>query len=224
MCSKMKGFYYVALLAAIAQSASAHYIFHQLVAGTQISSTAVRTPHNNSPVEAITSAGMTCGAAPFTATETINVAAGSRVGFKLDNALFHPGPAAFYLGQVPAGQTAASWNGNGPNWFKIEDLGAKFNPFGFIPDGATELYTTIPGNTPSGEYLLRIEHIGLHVAGAPQFYISCAQIRVTGGGNGNPTKVSIPGYVTPSDPGLTVNIHWPTPTAYKVPGPAAWRG
>lgn len=46
------------------------------------------------------------------------------------------------------------------------------------------------------QYLLRIEQIGLHVAGAPQYYISCAQITVTGGGGGNPPKVSIPGYVS----------------------------
>lgn len=35
----------------------------------------------------------------------------------------------------------------------------------------------------------------MHVAGAPQFYVSCAQITVTGGGSGNPELVSIPGYI-----------------------------
>ncbi|RXW11731.1 hypothetical protein EST38_g14124, partial [Candolleomyces aberdarensis] len=144
--------------------------------------------------------------------------------FRLDNTLYHPGPAAIYLGQVPGGQTATSWNGAGANWFKIAEWGAQFNPFKFALDGQSTATTTIPQNTPSGEYLLRIEHIGLHVAGAPQYYISCAQIRVTNGGSGNPPKVSIPGYVSASDPGLTVNIHWPIPTSYRVPGPAVWRG
>ena len=51
---------------------------------------------------------------------------------------------------------------------------------------------------------------------APQWYISCAQIRVTSSGSGNPSKVSIPGYVQPDDPGLTVNIYYPAPTAYTV--------
>ena len=48
------------------------------------------------------------------------------------------------------------------------------------------------------QYLVRIEQIGLHVAGAPQFYISCGQINVTNGGGGNPPKVSIPGYISAS--------------------------
>jgi hypothetical protein len=83
------------------------------------------------------------------------------------------------------------------------------------------------------QYLLRIEQIGLHVAGAPQWYISCAQIRVTGGGGGNPPKVSIPGYVSStgklsasvawlflltllSDPNLVNSIYYPVPTSYRV--------
>lgn len=85
------------------------------------------------------------------------------------------------------------------------------------------------------QYLVRIEQIGLHVAGAPQWYISCAQISITGGGNANPAKVSFPGYAQASggcpcsvmnmihelnnivsDPGLTVNIYYPVPTSYTV--------
>ncbi|KAH6897673.1 glycoside hydrolase [Coprinopsis sp. MPI-PUGE-AT-0042] len=220
----MKVLSLVALVAAAVQGASAHYIWYQVVAGGTTSSNAVRQPPNNSPVEDVNSGSMACGNGPRAASETISVSAGSTVGFKLDNTLYHPGPAAIYLGQVPGGQTAASWNGSGANWFKIAEWGAQFNPFKFIPDNQSQLTTQIPSGTPAGEYLLRIEHIGLHVAGAPQYYISCAQIRVTGGGGGSPTKVSIPGYVSRTDPGLTVNIHYPTPTAYTVPGPRPWRG
>ena len=62
---------------------------------------------------------------------------------------------------------------------------------------------TRAGSVDDGEYCHRIAHqlaldaveIGLHVAGAPQWYISCAQIAVTGGGSASPSKVSIPGYV-----------------------------
>lgn len=50
------------------------------------------------------------------------------------------------------------------------------------------------------QYLLRVEAIGLQVPGYPQWYISCAQITVIGGGSANPRKVSIPGYVSESDP------------------------
>ncbi|KAH6897671.1 glycoside hydrolase [Coprinopsis sp. MPI-PUGE-AT-0042] len=220
----MKVFAYVALLAAAVQGASAHYIWYQVTAGGTTSTNAVRQPMNNSPVEDVSSSGMTCGNGPRAASQTITVAAGSSVGFKLDNTLYHTGPASIYLGQVPSGQTAATWNGSGANWFKIAEWGAQFNPFKFSADGQSSLSTNLPSNIPAGEYLLRIEHIGLHVAGAPQFYISCAQIKVTGGGGGSPAKVSIPGYVSRSDPGLTVNIYNPVPTAYTVPGPRPYRG
>jgi hypothetical protein len=74
------------------------------------------------------------------------------------------------------------------------------------------------------QYLLRIEQIGLHVAGAPQWYISCAQITVTGGGSANPTKVSLPPYSS-SDSGLTANIYAnPAPSPYVVPGPRPFTG
>jgi len=39
-----------------------------------------------------------------------------------------------------------------------------------------------------GDYLVRVEQIGLHVAatkGAAQFYISCAQLEITGSGSGS---------------------------------------
>lgn len=212
------------VLALAASQASAHYIWTTITAGGTSTMAAIRQPLNNTPVEAVSSSAMTCNNNPRPATQTIDVAAGSQVSFKLDNTLYHSGPAAIYLGLVPSGQTAASWNGAGANWFKIAEWGAKFNPFKFTAEGLSTLSATIPRNTPSGEYLIRIEQIGLHVAGKPQFYISCAQARVTGGGSGRPPTVSIPGYVSMSDPGLSVNIYDPVPTSYKVPGPAVWSG
>ncbi|KAF5321742.1 hypothetical protein D9619_002240 [Psilocybe cf. subviscida] len=209
-------------LALVAQSASAHYIWNTLVAGSTTSSAAVRQPINNSPVQDVTSDDITCNVSPGAATETVSVAPGSTIGFKLDNTLYHQGPAAIYLGKAPS--SAASWDGSGANWFKIAEWGATFNPFTFTDFNLSELTTTIPSATPPGDYLVRIEQIGLHVVGAPQWYISCAQITVTGSGSGSPSKVSIPGYVSPSDPGLTVNIYDPVPTAYTVPGPTVWRG
>ncbi|KAF9025456.1 glycoside hydrolase family 61 protein [Hymenopellis radicata] len=204
------------------QAVSAHYIWTTLVTSTTSTSAAVRMPVNNSPVQDVTSKDITCNANPGVATQTVSVAAGSMVGFRLDNTLYHEGPAAIYLGKAPS--TAAAWDGSGANWFKIAEWGATFNPFGFTDFNLAALNTTIPASVPAGEYLLRIEQIGLHVAGAPQWYISCAQIAITGGGSANPTKVSIPGYVAANDPSLTVNIYYPTPTAYKVPGPPVFRG
>lgn len=42
-----------------------------------------------------------------------------------------------------------------------------------------------------------------------QFYVSCAQINVTGGGSGNPGPlVSIPGVYTGREPGIMLNIYY----------------
>ena len=64
---------------------------------------------------------------------------------------------------------------------------------------------------PSGEYLVRTEHIALHNAankGGAQFYLSCAQVKVTGGGNGTPGPlVSIPGVYDGNEPGIKLNIY-----------------
>lgn len=79
--------------------------------------------------------------------------------------------------------------------------------------GATSVSFKIPAATPSGDYLIRVEHIGLHVAqssGGAQFYISCGQISVTGGGSGTPKPlVSFPGAYKATDPGILLNIYYP---------------
>ncbi|KAL5504074.1 hypothetical protein ACEPAH_8147 [Sanghuangporus vaninii] len=183
-----------ALLLAIgaAHSASAHYIWTTLITDSTTSTAAVRQPQNNSPVTDVTPSDITCNVNPSSASETVDVPAGSTIGFQLDNTVYHQGPAAIYLGKAPG--SAAEWDGSGANWFKISEWGATFNPFAFTDYGAS------------------------------QWYISCAQINVTGGGSANPSKVSIPGYVSPDDPGLTVDIYDPVPTAYTVPGPAVFTG
>ena len=79
--------------------------------------------------------------------------------------------------------------------------------------------TIIPLNIAPGEYLLRIELLALHSIGAPQFYPSCSQIRVSGTGNGAPRDgEAIPiqdlykGYSFP-------NI-WKPGSVFKIAGPA----
>lgn len=90
---------------------------------------------------------------------------------------------------------------------------------------ATELHVDIPSCLASGEYLLRVEHLGLHSAssaGGAQFYVACAQIDVSGGGSFTaPTSslVSFPGAYSPSDPGILFQLYWPIPTSYVNPGP-----
>lgn len=134
--------------------------------------TSVRQPVNNSPVTSVTSSAVTCNSNAKASTTTL-VSAGSTVGFKLDNTVYHQGPAAMYLGKVPSGQTAATWDGSGANWFKVSSLGiallvllcsrlwlqiaewgATFNPFTFTDFNAAQLSTTLPSSIPSGDVRL----------------------------------------------------------------------
>jgi hypothetical protein len=100
------------------------------------------------------------------------------------------------------------------------------------PNGQTKwpLYQkydgTIPKCLPTGQYLLRIQSLGIHnpwPAGSPQFYISCAQLNVTGGPGSMSVAewkqpVEIPGIFKQSDSGYTANIYDPTFASYVVPG------
>lgn len=48
---------------------------------------------------------------------------------------------------------------------------------------------------------------------------------VTNGGTGTPGPlVSIPGWITGTEPGYTVNIYDPSFKSYTIPGPAVWDG
>jgi hypothetical protein len=71
--------------------------------------------------------------------------------------------------------------------------------------GKKQVSVTLPKSLPSGEYLLRVEHVALHTAGSAngaQFYLSCAQINVQNGGSGSPSPlVSFPGAYKNTDAG-----------------------
>jgi len=92
-------------------------IWSTLIAGGTSTTAAVRQPINNSPVTSVTTNDVRCNASPGAASQTVSVAAGSSIGFKLDNTLYHQGPAAIYLGKAPS--TVAGWDGSGANWFKV---------------------------------------------------------------------------------------------------------
>jgi len=145
---------------------------------------------------------------------TTTVAAGSRVSFKATNTMGHPGPSMVYMAKVPAGQTAATWDGSGNVWFKIFEEGPTISNGGLQwKTGGTEISATIPKSLPAGEYLLRGEQIALHLAqtvGGAQAYLSCAQLKVTGGGSGRPSPlVAFPGAYKAAEPGLKINIYGP---------------
>ncbi|KAH8146235.1 uncharacterized protein LAJ45_09677 [Morchella importuna] len=222
------------LSAAFVEQTLAHYRFYKFInAGTVGAEyVGIRTNTNtNSPVVDVTSNDMRCnvgGLASASSTSTIAVTAGNTIGFQADIAVFHPGAFNIYMAKAPS--TAAAFDGSGSVWFRVWERGATSITSDAITfDTTSSTFTfTVPKSLPNGEYLVRIEHIAIHGAssfGGAQFYISCAQISVTGGGSGSPSpKVAIPGVYTGNEPGILINIYWPIPTSYTVPGPTIWSG
>ncbi|CZT12651.1 related to cellulose binding protein CEL1 [Rhynchosporium agropyri] len=218
-------------LSFLASQASAHYIFNQITyGGTKypIYQYIRQNTNMNSPVTDLTSTDLRCNQGGQTGgnTATLPVVAGGSFTFTTDTPVYHNGPLSIYMAKAPS--TAASFDGSGQVWFKIQDVGPTFGAGGAVTWPLAQSYTyTIPKSLPNGEYLLRIQQIGIHnpwPGGIPQFYLSCAQISVTGGGSGTPGPlVSIPGFIKGDESGYTANIY-SNFNSYTVPGPAVWSG
>ncbi|KAF8610278.1 hypothetical protein BDV93DRAFT_550115 [Ceratobasidium sp. AG-I] len=230
----MKFFASLAIVAAAATQVAAHYRWTSLIANGATSGAYVNVRQNtnyNSPVTDVSSTDFTCNAGGRSAgaTTTATVAAGSTIGFALDQAIYHVGVINIYMAKAPS--TAASFDGSGNVWFKVYQLSAVTDggkTIKFPSDNVTQVTFKVPSTLPAGEYLVRIEHIALHSASSypgAQFYISCAQVKVTGGGSGKPSPlVALPGYYTGQEPGIKINVYYPIPTTYVQPGPAVWSG
>ncbi|KIJ64664.1 lytic polysaccharide monooxygenase [Hydnomerulius pinastri MD-312] len=233
----MKTASFFALASALVPAVTAHYRWTSLIAngGTTAEYEYVRVNTNdNSPVTDVTSTDLRCNVGGLDSgpeTSTDPVTAGSTVGLALDQAIYHPGVVNVYMAKAPSGTNISDWDGSGDVWFKVYQVTA-------VTDGGTsvswpsvgmsQVTFTLPADIPDGEYFIRAEDIALHVAetyGGAQFYISCAQVSVTGGGNGTPGPlVAIPGVYTGYEPGILINIYDPIPANYTQPGPAVWSG
>jgi len=225
-------------VAALAAKVSAHYTWPQLiVGGTNTSSWQYVRETNNwqnlNPLTDVSSTDVRCYTSGESGTaSTMSVAAGSTVGFTVDgnpSNLYHPGVLNVYMAKAPAGTDVASWDGSGSVWFKIYQISAVTDggtTITFPATGMTQVTFPIPSETPSGQYLIRIEHIALHVAssfGGAQFYIACGQVEVTNGGTGTPGPlVEFPGEYTGNEPGILIDIYYPIPATYTQPGPPVW--
>jgi hypothetical protein len=85
---------------------------------------------------------------------------------------------------------------------------------------------TIQKSIPAGEYLVRVEHIGLHEGhvGKAQFYIECFQLKIESSGTGKLTPTAkFPGAYKATDAGIAFN-KWNNPKSYTFPGPAMYAG
>ena len=217
------------LILAATASAAPHYTFPK-IAGTS-DWQVVRQAANfqsNGPVTNVNSNDIRCfqlrqGGGGSTSNYPIK--AGSSLTYQSNQAIFHPGPLSAYMAKVPSGQTAASWDGSGAVWFKIyqEQAQSQGGQLSWASINKSSFSFNIPQCLANGDYLFRIEHVALHSAGTPQFYISCAQLTVSGGsGSKTPSNlVAFPGAYKASDPGLSVNIY-NSGGRYTPAGPAVF--
>ncbi|CAA7261272.1 unnamed protein product [Cyclocybe aegerita] len=225
----------LAVVLSLVSLASCHYTFNALLVngvstGDWVNVRRTNNFQSNGPVTDVNSIDFRCYTSQTRATaSTATVAAGSQIGFKAGQAISHPGVANIYMAKAPG--SVADWDGAGAVWFKVHQISAVTDggrTISWPSAGVSQINFNIPRNLPDGEYLVRIEHIALHSAsgfGGAQFYISCAQVKVTGGGNGTPGPlVSIPGVYNGNEPGIKINIYYPVPATYVQPGPAVWTG
>ncbi|OLN81039.1 putative endo-beta-1,4-glucanase D 18 [Colletotrichum chlorophyti] len=216
------------------------------VNGMEYSSLAgLRAPNQNNPVEDVNSQDIICGKVATSSQEVVTIAPGDRIGAwwqhvvggaqfpgDPDNpiAKSHKGPITAWLAKVPS---AATTSFTGLDWFKVAednlDTGSGQWAVDRMINNGGWSYFNLPQCTAPGEYLLRVELLALHSAhqqrGA-QFYISCANIKVTGSGSYSPSStVKLPGAYQPSDPAIFINIYGARGVPnndlkpYSAPGP-----
>ncbi|KAI0808042.1 glycosyl hydrolase family 61-domain-containing protein [Fomes fomentarius] len=186
------------------------------------------------PIYGADSRDLNCGRNAKKAALVVNADPGSQVSFFWVASWPHnTGPVITYM--TPCGKTSCKdFDPSGAEWFKIDEAGKRNKDSAQwvqqdLFDGKP--YTlTLPKNIAPGEYLIRHEVIGLHIANdfrKAEFYPSCVQARITGNGNGAPLpneSVTFPGTgYQDNDPGLFGNNFF-TPDSqlqqpYEFPGP-----
>ncbi|OBT53741.1 hypothetical protein VE04_06612 [Pseudogymnoascus sp. 24MN13] len=214
------------LAALAATSVSAHTIFQEVSVdgASQGLLFGVRAPDSNNPVQDVLSADITCntGLHSPVSSDVISIPAGAKVGTfwqhlvggpqgsnDPDNpiASSHHGPAQVYLAKV---SDASSADPKGLSWTKVALEGLNNGVWGvdtMVSGGGGALHSA-------------------YSAGGAQFYMSCANIRVTGSGSTALSGgVSLPGAYSSGDPGITINIYGSSGNPdndgkpYVAPGP-----
>jgi len=232
----------ISLLAAtIISPVLSHWTYDRLLIDGQVVGSPYqyvrKSSNGNVPLQNVNSTDMRCniGAESGKAlgTQTLTIAAGSEVGFGIAATFGHPGPQHVYLSKVPTGQTVEEYAGDG-DWAKIYTLTYSLNSSYGASDGLLKWAThktqtfnfKLPEATPPGEYLLRAEGLALHAAHKPnnaQFYVGCAQIKVTGNGQGIPgPTIKFPGGYQWNSVGVLIPEFWSKITNYTSAGPKLW--
>ncbi|RYO85979.1 hypothetical protein DL766_007243 [Monosporascus sp. MC13-8B] len=208
-------------------AASAHQNLHQfwvndVSPGYEVG---IRRAPSNNPVTDVKSNDIVCnvGGTSGAGVKTVAARAGDTITVQWDQST-HPGPITHFL-YGPVNGAAASASGVGAGWFKIDELNYEGGRWANEIMSAKDMKHSfkLPARLASGEYLLRSEMLALHgaqtVEGA-QFYIGCAQLKITGPGGSCSPKISLPGAYNAQDPNIYIpNFYFGfDPTTYVAPG------
>ncbi|KAJ4355465.1 uncharacterized protein N0V89_003481 [Didymosphaeria variabile] len=228
----------LAVVAALASTTCAHWTYDRIIVNDQVIGEPwqyVRHHSNgNNFLSDVTSTDMRCnidGLLSGVNTSTYPVNAGDRLGFTIKDTFGHPGPQQVYISKAPADVKDYDGSGDWSKIYTLSDCRAKDCGTG---DGVVKWATyraqtfnfKLPAELPAGEYLLRAEGIAIHAAqkikGA-QFYVACAQIRVSSNGTGVPgPTIKFPGGYTANSTGILIPQIWSQITNYTSPGPKLW--
>ncbi|KAI0169308.1 glycoside hydrolase family 61 protein [Hypoxylon sp. FL1284] len=230
----------------LAALASGHTIFQKVsVNGAdQGQLKGVRAPDSDYPIQNVNDAAFACNKdLKHVDSTVITVPAGAKVGAWWGHVIggaqrandpddpiakSHKGPIMVYLAKVDNAATAQTSN---LKWFKVAEDGLSNGQWAVDKMIANKgwHYFTMPTCVAPGDYLMRVEIIALHGAqmqGQAQFYMECAQIRITGSGtNTGSNFVSFPGAYSANDPGILLSIYDNTGSpylggkSYTIPGP-----
>jgi len=123
------------VICALTAIANAHYTFPSLIANDETTAAWQYARQwtgyqSNGPVTDVSKIDIRCnvGASAKSAPSTMTVAAGSKIGFGSNQPISHVGVMEWYMAKVPAGHTAATWDGSGEVWFKIDEDHPTFAP------------------------------------------------------------------------------------------------
>lgn len=156
-----------------------------------------------------------------TGVETIDVTEGDTITVGWDPS-GHPGPITHFLFGPVDDASAATGVGS---WVKIDELDYVDGEWAnaIMEENGGNYTFTLPTGLESGEYLLRSEMLALHAAetiGGAQFYIGCAQIKITGTGGGCSPSIELPGAYDAEDDDIYIPDVYNgfDPTTYSAPG------
>lgn len=177
----------------------------------------------------LTGPDIICHNSAVAGTQYVTVAAGSSIELMWNTwPDSHKGPMLDYL--APCGEDCATVDKTALQFTKIDEKGLTDGAWAsdeMLANNFTWV-TTIPDSIAPGKYVLRHETIALHSAGnagGAQAYPQCVNIEVTGSGTNSLASGTLgTALYTETDPGILINIYYPKPTSYQIPGPPVMAG